>query len=341
MPVGRTRTRDRHLPRGVYLHHGAYWYRWYEGGKKRSKRLAVKYPEALAQLSLLLKSVTERLTVEALVARYELEQLPKKAETSRRNERYRLPTLVKCFGKMRPDDIEPHDVWDYWRERGEGSAARHEIAVLSAVLTFGRRIGAMTKPNPCYGLKLPGGPPRDRYVTDEEFLMCRSHATVPMVAHAMNLALAGGMDRSTILSLERRHLTEEGIRFVRSKTVRRERVQEVQLIRWTDDLREIVQAIKREPPEMRRPLICTRQGKRFTADGFKTHWHRTMDAYVKAGGERFHFHDLRAKSASDADSDQAAADRLGHQDPALTRRVYRRLPRIADPLKLPTPRKDA
>lgn len=41
--------------------------------------------------------------------------------------------------------------------------------------------------------------------------------------------------------------------------------------------------------------------------------------------ERFTFHDLRAKSASDSESDQAAADRLGHGDAKLTRNTYRRL----------------
>jgi len=45
--------------------------------------------------------------------------------------------------------------------------------------------------------------------------------------------------------------------------------------------------------------------------------------------ERFTFHDLRAKSASDSASDQDAADRLGHGDVKLTRDTYRRLPRRA------------
>jgi hypothetical protein len=45
-----------------------------------------------------------------------------------------------------------------------------------------------------------------------------------------------------------------------------------------------------------------------------------------------HFHDLRAKSASEAETDQAAADRLGHD---VTQRVYRQLPEIAQPATLP------
>jgi integrase len=331
MGVGRRREKDKHLPRGVYQHHGAYWLRRYEGGRKRAIRLAATYPEALAQLSRILDGAAAHLTLAALIARYELEEMPRKALTSQKNERYRLPALAKVFGEMAPEEIEPQHVWQYWRERGEGGAARHEIRLLSCILTFGRRIGALSKPNPCYGLRLPGEKPRERYVTDEEFLAVRALAPT-MVGYAMDLALMAGMDRSTILALERRHVTDAGLAFTRGKT------KEQQVISWSPDLRQVIDAILHEPPRLRAALICTQHGKRYTADGFKTLWHRTMDAAVKAGIARFHFHDLRAKSASDADSDQSAADRLGHQSPALTRRVYRRLPRLAEPLKLPTPR---
>jgi integrase len=51
-------------------------------------------------------------------------------------------------------------------------------------------------------------------------------------------------------------------------------------------------------------------------------------------GERFTFHDLRAKSASDSASDQNAADRLGHGDVKLTRDTYGRLPRRSAALKI-------
>lgn len=46
--------------------------------------------------------------------------------------------------------------------------------------------------------------------------------------------------------------------------------------------------------------------------------------------ERFTFHDLRAKSASD-DQLEIAAERLAHDDPRTTQKVYRRKPRRARP----------
>ena len=48
--------------------------------------------------------------------------------------------------------------------------------------------------------------------------------------------------------------------------------------------------------------------------------------------ERFRFHDLRAKSASD-DTLEAATQRLGHMDAKFTERVYRRKPRRVKPLR--------
>jgi integrase len=44
--------------------------------------------------------------------------------------------------------------------------------------------------------------------------------------------------------------------------------------------------------------------------------------------ERFTFHDLRAKSASD-DELGAATERLAHDDPRTTQKIYRRKPRRA------------
>ena len=48
--------------------------------------------------------------------------------------------------------------------------------------------------------------------------------------------------------------------------------------------------------------------------------------------ERFQFRDLRAKSASD-DTAEAASKRLGHADPKITERIYRRKAERAKPLR--------
>lgn len=325
LPVGRKRTKNKHLPRRVYFQHGCYYFvdphgKWHP--------LAKSYPEALTELAKRLQSNAPTDTLDQLIGRYEAQVLPEKALKTQRGRRQEFKNIRKVFGHMPVPDIKPHHIWNYWRAQAQTVQARHEIRALSTVLTFARRCGALHTENPCFGLRLPAGPPRDRYVTDEEYLIARGVAQT-MVAYAMDLALVGGMDSATIRMLERKNVTEAGIEFERPKT------KEWQLIEWNEELRVIVQGILRERPQLRRALICNRKGQAYTADGFQAQWQRTMRKAKKAGlAEGFHFHDLRAKSASDGGSDQEAADRLGHADVKLTRRVYRRLPRRAVALRI-------
>jgi integrase len=55
----------------------------------------------------------------------------------------------------------------------------------------------------------------------------------------------------------------------------------------------------------------------------------------EAGVDRFHFHDIRGKSASDSSSLVEASERLGHSSLDLARRVYRRKPARVKPLEFP------
>jgi integrase len=323
--VGRRRKHDRYLPQRVYHRFGAYYYVTASGSWKR---LAAEYSEALCALAGLLGQGAPAKTVEHLIGRYDTEELTAKAAKTRQGRRQEFKTLTKVFGRMSAEDIESHHVWNYWKHRGMTEQARHEIRALSALLTFARCIGARSRPNPCFGLQLPQSKPRERYVTDDEFLLVRDLAQ-PVIGYAMDLALLAGMDEGTIRRLERRHLIDAGIQFERQKTG------QLQLIEWSDELRLTVQAVLRERPQIGRALICNRKGLPYSANGFQSQWQRLMRKAMKAGlATRFHFHDLRAKSASDAHSDQDAADRLGHGDVKLTRKVYRRLPRRAAALRI-------
>jgi integrase len=323
--VGRKRIKDKHLPQRVYIRRGVYYYVSRDGAWKR---LGAQYSEALKALAKLVDIGTPVGTIAHLIERYTAEELSGKAAKTRKGRHQEFKPIIACFGHMTAEEIESHHIWTYWMTRGRTEQARHEIRAFSALLTFARRVGARTRPNPCFGLQLPQSRARDRYVTDDEFLFVRERAQ-PMIGYAMDLALVAGMDEGTIRVLERKNLTDEGIQFERGKTG------EFQLIEWNDELDLTVKAILRERPQLRRALICNRKGRAYSPNGFQSQWQRLMRRAVKDGlKERFHFHDLRAKSASDAESDQEAADRLGHGDVKLTRRVYRRLPRRAVALSI-------
>jgi integrase len=327
--VGRRRKHDKHLPERVYHRHGAYYYVPLDG---KWKRLAKGYSDALKALAALLGEGAPVQTIELLIAKYDVDELSKKAKKTRAGRLQQFKAITQCFGHMSAEEIEPHHVWNFWKTQGETEQARHEVRALSVLLTFARQIGARKQENPCFDLGMKGAKHRTRYVTDDEFLLVRGIAQ-PMIGYAMDLALIAGMDEGTIRMLERRHIKAEGIEFERPKKGDQETA--FQLIEWNDELDLIVKAILRERPQLRRALICNRKGQPYTANGFQSQWQRTMRKAVKAGLEdRYHFHDLRAKSASDDETDQGASDRLGHADVATTRRIYRRLPRRATALKI-------
>jgi len=63
-------------------------------------------------------------------------------------------------------------------------------------------------------------------------------------------------------------------------------------------------------------------------------WQRTMVKAMQQGlEERFHCHDIRAKSATDGENLKARSERLGHSSPAITKRIYMRKPTRVNPLR--------
>lgn len=320
--MGRRRLTNKHLPQRVVERRRKLYY--IEPGTERW----IPLEDGLKTWATIVQAADAGETMSALWARYQLDELGAKAAKTQKNRQQEWSALEPTFGHVRPRDIEPHHVWRYWKERGGIEQGSKEVRCLSALLTFARRTGAIKHPNPCFGLQLPRCAPRDHYVTDEAFLFVRDRAQ-PMIGYAMDIAYIAGLDGDSIRSLERRNLTDDGIQFERGKTGK------LQLIEWNDELRAIVGGLLRERPQVRRFLICNRKGQPYSRNGFQSQWQRLMRKCKAAGfTDHFHFHDLRAKSASEAATDQEAADRLGHGDVKLTRRVYRRLPNRAPALSI-------
>lgn len=319
--VGRRRTTDTDLPKRVYRKNGAFWY---VDIRNKWTRLAGldDYSGMLTALGALLTQGEPLNTVEVLWAKYQgdvLSKLAKKTQVGRRND---MKWPLQVFGKMDPEKIEPHHIWTYWRERKETEQARHEIKAISALLTYARQCGARKSDNPCFNLRLPGAAPRDVYVTDAMFFALRDIAP-PMIGYAMDLAWCGGLDEGTIIRLERRHTTPTGLKFERGKTGKLQQID-------GEDLVTIVADALREKPQFRRSIICTRDGTPYSPDGFQSAWQRLIRKAIKLERirpeDRYHFHDIRGKAGSDAESDEAASNLLGHGDVEVTRKYYRRLP---------------
>lgn len=287
-------------------------------------------PACYKKLADLLDANAPAKTIQTLWEKYQREVLHRLAKKTQQNRRNDMKWPLKVFGPVSAQKIEPHHIWTYWRDRGETEQARHEIRALSALLTFARQCGARSTDNPCFDLKLPGAKPRTLYVTDGLFYAVHDVAP-PMIQHAMELAWCAGLDEGTIIKLERRDITSTGLIFDRSKTGKAQQID-------GEDLVAILKSALALPPQVRRFVICTRTGKAYSANGFQTAWQRSVrraiDLKRLTEEDRYHFHDLRAKGGSEAASDEAASHMLGHGDPGVTVRHYRRLPRRSEAIKI-------
>jgi integrase len=264
--------------------------------------------------------------------RYRIEVIPtKKSQTAT----YTLKPLIVVFGDMMPCEIKPRHVYAYMDKRSKASpgGVLKDVGLLSSTLTKCIEWG-LIEANPCFQVSRKNyqRPPRTRYVTDDEFnaVYGRANERVQIV---MDLAVLTGLRRADILGLTRESLCDDGILVTPSKT--EGSTGKTLLILWSGELRSVVERAKKLKRQVRQPLVCNRQGKAYTGDGFNSMWQRLIkDAYSKGLiTSRFMFKDLRAKSATDDDVLAAASERLGHSSQALTKRVYIWKPTRVRPLR--------
>jgi integrase len=271
-----------------------------------------------------------------VIDRYRTEVLPqKRAAKTRADQAKQLEKLKGIFGDMPADKITAQHCYKYLDGRAKHPvAARHEISLLGHVFAKAIRWGAATV-NPVRTLERTPKGKRTRYMTDSEYDAVYALANERMRI-AMDLALLTGQRRGDLLTLRRAKLTDEGIVFNQSKTGAGV------LVEWTDEVRKITDRAKALKPQVPGEyLLRKRNGRPYTAWGFSAIWQRLMDKATKPGkngeapalGERFTFHDLRAKCASDKDGLEDAAALLGHASSQTTKSVYRRKMPRATPLR--------
>jgi integrase len=331
MRVGRTRTKNKGLPKRVYLRHGAYYFvatagKWIRLGKS----LGEAY-RALAQLV----EVGPVETINDLCDRYDREVLLTYREKERQGRLPHLARIRAVMGEIVPRDLTGADVRAFRDKVGERRGltwgrpelARKALMVLSHMFSWAAEWGVVDA-NPCSGVQRPPMTRRNRCPTDAEFFAVRARCPT-MHKIAMDVALLTGLRREDILKLERDSETDDGLLVDTGKT------DKPLLFLWSDELRAVLKRAWAERPQVRRALICNRKGKRYTGDGFSKMWRRAHDAALKAKeiAAPFTFNDIRAKSASD-DSDPArASNRLGHTTQQTTERFYIRTPRKVEPLR--------
>ena len=111
---------------------------------------------------------------------------------------------------------------------------------------------------------------------------------------------------------------------------------------WTPELKAAVDiAIAARPLDIAPWLFCTKHGEGYFDEetgkphGWNSMWQRFMTRLLKDTKitQRFTEHDLRGKAGSGAETLERAQQLLGHADPKITKKTYRRKPEIVRPLR--------
>ena len=328
--AGRRRSNPLGLPARVYFQSGAYRYRdragkWHLLGPHWDRAAKTNYVEASSEHPVLG-------TMAELINRTLAKYGPEKSPRSRADNEAEAANLKGFFGRMQPQAVTPVHVAQYRDARCDKKGnkapvrANRELSLLSTVFSYGLELGWCTT-NPCRGVRRNRERPRTRNVEqaeyDEFLAFARAKGpTAKMLAATAVLTYLTSQRRQDILALRMSEIREDGIHVTQLKSGGKVTV----VIEWTEALRTAVaEARAIERPVASMYLICNRLGQRYTDSGFKAMWNRLQLAWQEAGGTRFHYHDLRARSVGKLKADgRQAKDITGHTTEATAERIYDR-----------------
>lgn len=187
-------------------------------------------------------------------------------------------------------------------------------AIISNVFKAAVRHGLVNL-NPCDGIEYHLIQGRDRLISDEEYrsiwTLAQAHVQI-----AMDLGYLTGSRIQDILDIKLQDLTEDGIFIRQGKTKKK------MLFIWSPALEEVIARAKALPRPVRgMHLLCNHQGRPYPYSTFNDHW---LEAVRSAKVEGVHFHDIRAKAATDAKSMGMDYQKLlGHTSKAMSDKYVR------------------
>lgn len=316
-------------------------------GGKGSYPLGRIYSDMFSQYNQLTQNFnqeTESYTLSKLVHEYlinvsAVELAPETYKTDIKTSR----VILRVFSDYRPEEIRQTHIYQYQQKRKKQVSNRSvnkEISFLSAVMRYAVKMDVIEQ-SPCIGIEYLKVKSRKRYISDEElkafydFVLPRN----PLVAAYINFKYVSGRRDCELLSMRFEHVLSEGIITLIAKRLSQgERLPMLQ--EWNQNLEEAYAQLvaaawqpakstlkKRgyKPPEPSQYLIATRKGLPYTADGWRSICNRLMRSAHEKGvlKERFTFHDIRAKTATDIEDLEDAGNVLAHSD-LRTTEIYRR-----------------
>lgn len=309
--------------------------------------------QAIQRAEALNGNTVEPGTVEALIERYfswqdglTMDSESRKAQiTLDENERESKP-LIKVFGKMAPSTIKPKHVYSYLDKRASQGApvkANKEIALLSAILEYGRRLGEL-ETNPCRGIKYNPTKPRQKVVAPHELDLAlevarsrpstsgNEQASAYLIAALCAKVAYLTVSRPTEMRELRRQAISEGGVTVPVGKRKGGQMQRHKLVMWSPELRAVIDealAIQRTTSLY---VFGNTQGQPYTRSGWNTNWKRLMQFCAAEALRRnvpfqpFSLADMRPTAVTERMDvgDEKIVDATGHVDERMIRQVYDR-----------------
>jgi integrase len=283
----------KHLPDKVHIKHGAYHYVSMVDGKRKWQKLCrISDGEATLYVEYAKILRSGQFNMSDLFHQYLGKGMTELSEGTKKGYiRYIKKYLKPVFGHLAPSDIDSGDIYEYLefrKDQGAPVVANREIACLSSVFNYAVR-RRKAKYNPCLGVKRNTERPKSRYVRNHEFLES-FEAAEEYVQDLMAGIYLMGMRPGEARNLKRDQLTPNGIRWQESKTGK------VKIIDWSPAVQFFVTRACTRTPES--DYVFTNSlGRKWTEWGMHSALRRIRS---RVDGERWTWHDLRAKAESDS-----------------------------------------
>ena len=257
--------------------------------------------------------------------------------TLKENER-EAAKLLKTFGNVQPGKIRPVHIYKYLDGRaaeGASSKANKEIALLSAVLEFGRRKGVL-ETNPCRGIKYNKTKPKTSYVDEaaRELVMRVARergGSYLVLALCIRAAYLTVSRPDEMRQLTRQAIAAEGVQLAVGKR-RKGAAQKFKLIEWSTELRSVMDEAVSLQRTTSMYVFGNSDGQPYTVSGFNTILRRLMDHCLKTAEAegtkftRFTLSDMRPAAVTDRvdDGDKFITNATGHNSERMVKQVYDR-----------------
>lgn len=300
--------RDKHLPPGVYLKHGAY----YHVRSRKWVRIGATLQEALAEYAVYIAAPKGGMA--SLIDAALNHMRPRLAANTLEQYGIAARNLKKWLHEFAPEQVRPRDVVAIKRKlMATPSYANRVLSFLRLVFDYALE-AELVESNPCVGVKRFPEAKRTRLLTLEELRAIYAHAG-PRLQVIIALAVHTGQRIGDVLAIRHVDITEAGIRFKQQKTGAKGTVA------WTPALRAAVDRAREGRVLSMTYLLQAKHGR---PPGYRTVRDQWATACRSAGVSDAHLHDLRAFAATEARRqgvDPTAL--LMHADAAQTERYLR------------------